>query len=301
MKQIDKKYGRSFLVETTKLTRLIDKIHERLGDHPHTTTHDAFEVFLSDKRHERLTRIDEVLALENSRKHRIQRLIISCSAATKGAVRPEHEIQVDFGKIKKTSQSVSKIIEISVRSEVAGWADRALSEVEEQVERTWLRYAVPVGALIVLVVCVSLVLLAQVGVISLRNEPEPRTEMWLRGADLNYIEQVVSQNRTITDEEMREIVTRQLRNVLEDQRPKQVTRKTPIRQKLLLAVPLLLLFGCAITLFWCYPGAVFLWGDEVGRYDAILYKRKTIWNIIIGVMVIGVVANLFSTSLLSFF
>ena len=37
MKQIDKEYGRPFLIEATKLTRLVDKIHERLGEHQHTT------------------------------------------------------------------------------------------------------------------------------------------------------------------------------------------------------------------------------------------------------------------------
>ena len=142
MKQIDKPYERSFLLEPTKLTRLIDKIHERLGDHPHTTTHDSFEVFLSDKRHEKMATVDQLLSLENSHKHKIQRLLIICSGATKGAVRPEHEIQVDFGKNKSPS-SDTKIVEVSVRSEDDGWASRALSEVEEQLERTWLRYVVP--------------------------------------------------------------------------------------------------------------------------------------------------------------
>jgi hypothetical protein len=36
MKHIDKGYQQSFLLERTKLTRLVDKIHERLADHTNT-------------------------------------------------------------------------------------------------------------------------------------------------------------------------------------------------------------------------------------------------------------------------
>ena len=97
MKEIHKEYDRSFLLEPTKLTRLLEKIHERLDEHPHATRRDHFEAFLAGNRREEMASIDDVLALENSRKHRIQRLLIVCSAATQGAVRPEPEVQVDFG------------------------------------------------------------------------------------------------------------------------------------------------------------------------------------------------------------
>ncbi len=80
MMQVHKEYTRAFLLEPTKLTRLLDTIHERLGDHQCSTTHDHFEVFLSGKRREELTSVDAVLALPNSLKQRIIRLVITCSA-----------------------------------------------------------------------------------------------------------------------------------------------------------------------------------------------------------------------------
>ena len=184
MKQIDKPYERAFLLEPTKLTRLIDKIHERLGDHHNTTTHDSFEVFLSDKRHEKLTSVDQVLAIENSRKHKIQRLLIVRSAATKEATHPEHEIQVDFGK-SKTPSSDTKIIEVSVRSEDGGWADRALSEVEEQVERTALQDVPHRVALSILGASVSVLLLFLLILPSISiggTNFRAADVMWLRGS-----------------------------------------------------------------------------------------------------------------------
>ena len=37
--------------------------------------------------------------------------------------------------------------------------------------------------------------------------------------------------------------------------------------------------------------AVFLWGDEVERYNKMLQTRRIVWNIIIGVIVVGVLSN----------
>ena len=88
MQHINKEYKQAFLLEPTKLTRLIDKIHERLNDQQNTTQRDHFEVFLSGDHREEVSSLDQVLALANWRKHKITRLVIVCSASTAGAERP---------------------------------------------------------------------------------------------------------------------------------------------------------------------------------------------------------------------
>ncbi len=305
MKQIDKEYRQSFLIEPTKLTRLVDKIHERLGVHTDMAQHDSFEVFLSGNRHEVITNVDSVLELENSRKHRIERLLINCSAATKGVVRPEHEVQVDFGVEKKTqgAPTATRIVEISVRSDAPGWASRTLSEVEEQVERTWMKQGIPVavlGAFLIVLLFGILAMFVQVDTTRPTTQEIVRS-MWLRDADADRLEQLVGQNRTITDEEMREIETRQLRNILRDYKPPTTQQPGTWRQTLLILVPLLTLAICAVILLNCYPTRVFLWGDEVERYAAVVQRRKLVWNVIIGVVVVGVVGNLLSAKILSSF
>jgi hypothetical protein len=70
--------------------------------------------------------------------------------------------------------------------------------------------------------------------------------MWLRLRDIPRVEQILKQNRTITDEEMREITTRQLRNVLESQGKASAWT----RQKTYVGLPLLVTFGCAFFLPW---------------------------------------------------
>jgi hypothetical protein len=75
VKQIQKEYDRAFLLEPTKLTRLIEIIHARLTDQQHTTLRDSFEVYVSGSRREDMSNVDDVLDLDNSRKKTIERLV----------------------------------------------------------------------------------------------------------------------------------------------------------------------------------------------------------------------------------
>src|SRR5207253_3924961 len=94
--------------------------------------------------------------------------------------------------------------------------------------------------------------------------------MWLRARDVERVEQILKQDRTITDEEMRDIATRQLRNVLEGS-GKRTNQVGWTRQKAFVGIPLLTILVCAAYLVLrCYPSAVFLWGDEVERYNNML-------------------------------
>ncbi len=116
MKQSHKEYEKAFLVEPTKLTRLLERIHERLGDQE--PAQDKFEVFLTGGRREEATSLDQVLALENSRKRKIKRLIILCSAAAIEPFGTKREIEVDFGGPKTGGKRTA--VAIRVRSDDAG-------------------------------------------------------------------------------------------------------------------------------------------------------------------------------------
>ena len=96
------------------------------------------------------------------------------------------------------------------------------------------------------------------------------------------------------------MVTRQLRNVLEDQRPAQGVFSGWTRQKTFVAGPLLIVLVCAAYLaFRCYPNAVFLWSDEVERYNKMLQTRRIVWTLIIGGIVFGVLSKVLYTGLAS--
>ena len=252
---------------------------------------------MSHSRREEMSSLEQVLAVENSRKHKIERLLIVSTSSRDGALRPEHEVQVDFGAVRYSPSSgggntTVKVIAVSVRSDLSGWASRTLSEVEEQIERTKLHYSSPMLALVGLVVFMFLVLVFQLVKIEPQKE-DISNAMWLDSPSLDRVEKILSQGRTLTDDEMREITTLQLRNVLLDQRPKQPPPKGRARKAVLLGIPFLLVLGLTITLIKsCYPGAVFLWGDEVDRYSNIIQRRKVIWGVILSLVVVGVLSKL---------
>lgn len=296
--QIHKQYDRSFLLETTKLVSLVNTIRDRLADHHGTTAHDSFQVFLSGDRVEELTDVDEVLALDNSRKRKIQRLVIVCSASTPGAAKAEHEVHVDFGRMKTGSMNKKNtVVAINVRSDDSPWANRALADVEEQVERTWVHYGPLWVAFLVMLLAILLLFLSLV-------EPRPQAipftaSMWLLDKDLDRVQTMVPEGRVISDQELREVVTMQLRNVLEAERP--TVKKSP-RRVLLIGIPVIFLLVCLMVLMiTCYPKAVFLWGDEVTRHKDMVQRRKWLWGVIVGVAVIGLLGKLLAEGVLPSF
>jgi hypothetical protein len=290
MKQINKEYPKGFLLEPTKLTRIIDKIHERLEDHQPTMKRDQFDVFLTANRHEQINKVEDVLSLDNSRKQQITRLIISCSAGKKVAARLDDEIQVDFGGKTTASTSNIRVVAISIRSDDAGWANRTLSELEEQVERTWLSSQPVLLLAALLVIALTLVGLLLTSNLAFRYD-DSRT-MWLRETDMDRVERLVGDDKVLTEEGTRELETLKLRNLLKTYKPKQSPKEGRSRRIAVVGIPLILIIICVLFLMaTCYPKAVFLWGDEVTRYASILQRRKVLWGVIIGITPIGVLAN----------
>jgi hypothetical protein len=297
MKHIHKFYNSAFLLEPTKLNRLLGKIHERLDDHDSLVQHDSFEVSLTGGRREEMTNVHDVLNLDNSSKRQIQRLLIVSSGSTPGSPRPSHEIQIDFGGSMVDIHSAGTIkygVAISVRSEDTGWADRTLSELEEQVERTWLPHTSHVLTLVgILLLLLITLTVSQFG--TPRPPPQVRANaMWLQDSDLDQVEAFVRDQHTLTDQELKELVSRQLRNVLASERPKTPAPASNVRQTLFIAVPVVILLTCIVILFGtCYPRAVFLWGDEEMRWAATLRRRNVTWGVMGAILVGGLLANPF--------
>jgi hypothetical protein len=301
MRQIHKEYKNAFVLEPTKLTRLVGVIHERLADHEHTELKDRFELFYGMDGREELDRLEDVLAIENSRRRQVRRLVLTCSGTPEGEGRPEHEVFIDFAATPFAAKpdSSDRVVNVAVRSDESGWASRTLSEVEEQLERSWVSYVGPMLALLGVVVFLLFLAVEYLpsGQVSKTSQDLSRV-MWLAPADLDRIEQMVKQGHPITDDELREIWTRQLDNLLEDRRPKPVPERPEDRRRLLLIIaPVLAMLGCLGVLAGCYPRSVYLWGDEIGRHARLLRRRHWAWGVVVGIAVIGLGANLLTKGL----
>lgn len=252
--------------------------------------------------------LTDVLEMENSKRRRIQRIVMTCAAETEGAPRSLHEVQIDFAShhppTKPGEATSGARITVRVTSDATGWASSTLSEIEEQVERTWpqdrgLTTLLVVAALSLLALLV-IVIAASSGGLQPGLPPDIVRPMWLRSADLDRVEAITKGNRTITEEELRDIASRQLRNVLDEYRPSRKPGKWKARPLVLGGVPLTITLIAAIWLLArCYPSSVFLWGDEVGRYAKVVQQRRVGWNVIILGMVVGVLAGLLAVGVTS--
>jgi|GEM_PF-3249919 len=293
MTQVEKQYGAPFLVEPTKLGRIVDVIHQRLAEHANTAAHDSFDVFFAGNRRVVAETLDEVLSLDNSRRSRVTRLLIVCTASASGAHRPEHEVSADFAVEKTTSDGgttkIVKVVEIRVRSDVAGWASRTLSEVEEQVERTWLPPPRAAGLVALLGLIVLALLMAQ---FITPSRDLHSGNMWLSADNMTSIRAFLTIDHPISESELREVVTMQLRNLAAATAPP-VSDPSPRTSSLWFLIgPLLVILGCiAVLVRTCYPRAVFLRGDEVERYHNALHLRRTLWGIIVGIAIVGVASK----------
>jgi hypothetical protein len=196
--------------------------------------------------------------------------------------------------ITNEADKTARVVAISIRSDQRAWASRALSEVEEQLERTVQYTRKPVLALVGLLAAMLILFVAQLPSIHVKPTlEEVGPTMWLQESDLDRIEAIVRQQRPITDQELREVVTMQLRNVLNAQRPGRPARKSNTRQLLVIAIPLTVVASCIIALLsTCYPKAVFLWGDEVERYASTLQRRRILWGVVVAITLVGLLSRL---------
>jgi hypothetical protein len=149
------------------------------------------------------------------------------------------------------------------------------------------------------VVLLLLLLLALVGPVHLYYPTTERT-MWLQSSDIDRLEKILTPGATLTEQQVREIATMQFRNFLNDQRPDASIAPQGTKEIIFLLVPPGVVIASALYLLLvCYPNALFLWGDWIGRYDALKQTRTLLWSIIIGTTIVAVLTNVFKEGLTS--
>lgn len=295
MKHVDKDYSGSIFLEPTKLIRILNLIHERFGDLPNIVSRDRFDVFMPDNRHEVLTSVDEVLNLDNSTKRKINRLLVTSSASAEDGSHTMHEVTIDFGITRKIPQGrTSPLVSVDVGSEDYAWARGTLAEVEEQIERT-SGDNLPLIRIFVIIGLALLFLITQFvrsGVV-FRQAPDS-SNMWLTDTDIKRVDEMLKQNDPLTDEQIRAVITEQLRNQVDARRPSDPSNPKVSRRLLYTGgLLILILGGMFVALIFGYPSPVFLWGDEVKRYKKTERWRGWVWYVLIGGTALSLLASVF--------
>ncbi len=293
--------GRRFEVEPTKLTKLLHVMHEKLAGRPADLS-DSYVVHMVNNHTAERQTLDEVLALDNSKKNRIVRLQIHSQCRISDSTVPQREIDVDFGATFKTSDGSSHTgVSIEVAGESRVWVADTLSEIEEQVERSWVQHGAPIVFVgLILIASLFAILLAIVRPTMEANQyaRDLSATMWLSGEDIRPYAEKLSKGATLSDDEQRQILSRQVANIdalLEHyDNAQRESLSSTIRS--FVAVAAIVLVGVFLIVRG-YPTAVFLWGDEKSRQETRERVKRVLWPVLLAISLIPVIVQLFLPSL----
>ncbi len=318
MAQHNGSFRTAYVLDESKLTRLIDVIDDEYKALQERSEDDLdyslqFKIWKGTRSSIQLSSLDEVLGQDNPVRNRISRLFIKGSLGT-------NIIEIDFQDAGKLSREDN--LYLTVVGEDARWVRSVTSTVEEQLERSfvnsifyWLnirrqhldarRRDSRVFFLVIQFVLAA-TFASLISTILFRGETRPTsTTMWLTEDQLTEYSRQLSEVET--DEEklslLLQIQNQQITNLA---RQPQVSEEssvllTTIRNfrpqlwpSILILLPLLLILSVFVYLLrYCYPIAVFAWGDCKDWYKGVEERRKSLWSVVIISMAIGIISNLF--------
>lgn len=304
MKREQKDYvGRRFEVEPTKLTKLLKMMHEKLAGPADQS--DSYVVYMVGNHRAQLQTLDEVLALDNSAKHRIVRLRIHSACRAPNTTAPQSEIDVDFGVMFKTGTGSSQTgVSIEVAGESGTWVADTLSEIEQQVERSWVQHTSPIIFILLIIIASLLTILVSVGqrFETAQTARGLATTMWLTAEDISPYAERLSKAEVLSEGEQRQILSKQMANVSTIFKHYDEAERESLKSmgRSLLAVAAIAVVGI-VLLVRGYPAAVFLWGDEKSRQETRERVKRLLWPLLLAISLIPAVVQLFLPNLLSGF
>jgi hypothetical protein len=291
MPALVKTFRSAFVLDMSKVTRIMGIVKERLVVHP-DPQEDQFDVELSGLKHVHCDLLDQVLEMDNSKRSRIERLVISCGATKDaGTGRVKNAIRLDFDGHRPVDATVA------VQGEDSKWATETMSLLEEQVERTLSQSIIHRIAnhreLVLAIATVAAFFMSLFMILALTKfDARLSATMWLTPQDLKDLNDKHTTTANVgTDDWLRELSRRQIQNLV-DQHQRSPWRTVADWRVLVVLLPIVILFAALIYLIRLYPPAVFLWGDAEEWYMGLVRKRNTVWTVIIATLLLGLIANI---------
>lgn len=308
MSVVTRTYTSSFAIDRAKLSRIATIFEYRFAQ-----TNKEYRITYKTKsaKGKRLEvgALDELLGLDNPVRNPIVSLEIE--ATTKGG--PEDVVS----SIQYDSDD-SDNISLRVASHDVKWSTQLFGEIEEQLERTFLsgliyklksstakRLLLPlVAMLITIIAALSMTLIAPDKSKKLDLQAFVDRSRFLSPEDIQML-QKQSENLHTVEEKVDFLLEVERRKLTQMAMPlaKKEAHSASIRalltwRTLFVALPMLIIAVCLVYLLvYCYPHAVFAWGDCEEHNNRILAKRRALWTVVIASLLIGVVAGLFTFSI----
>jgi hypothetical protein len=282
-----------FLVDSNKLTRIQDILTQRLT---RTVGPPLFkcDVMFKNGTADRFETINDVLALDNTRRNPITSLTVSAQTSS-GADSPANCVVEFMGSTKPRASGTAKdSIALLVDGENPITKSETFAAVEEQIERT-LVSPWPLVALIVSLV--AILLWGVLGGIKLGIV----FDSGLSSSDFLQLDELASAAKNSDDKLnfLFDAKRREIRSLAQPYKPKPMHLEQLMTfSGVLKTLVFLGVFGMLLyVLLFCYPVNAFLWGDYGEYYATLRERRRVIRNIIVVAVLIGIIVNLFSADL----
>lgn len=276
MSHIIKTYRSAYVLEQTKLNRLVAVLRERIAVPPDQLK-EQYEIRHRDHTAVTVESLDRLYEFHNSGKKSIDSLVIQVSRAIHDDEK-ERSAYLSF-----TTDDRSGAIQLMVVDDDPRWAADTFAAIEEQVERCLkadLMYtlASPLRISIIPLLLISL-LIAAFSVLLSDSSRDLSIRMWLAKSDIQQIAAEIDASPTFSQEQHLAIFKRQIKNLQSSMDRKAIRITWPIA---FVAFPALLAIICFVYLInKCYPPTVFLWGDAEEWYQNIIKKRNYVWTTIL--------------------
>lgn len=278
-------YYEPFVLDKAKLTRIVGIVMDRLPGIELLIT-----PVLSNLTHVHLTSLEDLFAMDNAPSNPITelRLVFHVPKPKKKAV----EIVFRGGRNCRVSLALGSL--------VSSVAMRLSAELQEQLERTFVRdwanrvrrYATPLTMIVVSIMMLTLGLTMGQSREQLLQAVTPRFSDEERSRLLTEIQVADTTERKL--DVLLHIEAIRLADKPVRTEESGLGARLFSRRILLVAIPLLVVVGVAgYMFFFLYPSGVFVWGDFEEHYQKIVERRRFCF----GVVIVGVLVNLLAGAL----
>lgn len=293
--RIVRKYRKPFVLTKTKLARICEIVNKRFTDLSKEEVFDLnFEVVLEKGKKHSIHSLESLFNMDNSMSNRIKELSIEWEMG-KEDDRAYTVVAVDYDSNPHPMTGTS--IFLSGKSPNFTWLNEMFAELEEQIDRT-----VPVGymyrlkslpylyKLLIFMASFTLIL----GLISsFQSLSESKGAFQIAERDRALILQKAKDTNT-TDEKINiifDVITSSLMHCETDSRFWGYLKDA--KTYFLLSPVVLVIFMFFYLYIRCYPSYVFEWGDIETYHLKLIERRKYLWSVIVGSLLVGILANLF--------
>lgn len=281
-----------FVLDEAKFRRLVDLCCRAISSSGKVQT--KIDAIMKNNRTVTFSSLDDLLRVDNTVKGGIAHLKIGLEGlqcTEDGIVTERRVILIDIGNGR--SHGGEPRVSIDVTSDSASWTQIAIAEIEEQLERirqpSWPQLVGP----IFLHSSYLVLMLFMLGM--LISVPfESRSQM-------DVAKREILEAPSPSHEDKIDALYRLAQLQAFDKSAPAVGFTFSAATILLTLVAVALAVILWYIVRYCYPNAVFLWGDVVQYYQEVVERRRLLWSLIFGGLALGVVSSLVATIFSSHF